>query len=93
MFSRCLSSLKAERVIASQKLSGPTPPSANTFLDVKSFVEDVRQEIETWLFLFGTVNEGVCALLLLLRFACSEGYRVQATASPLVAFARNSGHR
>lgn len=45
VFGRCLSSLKAERLVASQKLAGPTPPAPNAFVDLKAFVEDVRQAL------------------------------------------------
>jgi len=43
VFARCLSSLKQERVNASQILKGPEPSPVKG--DVKSFIEDVRQAL------------------------------------------------
>ena len=42
VFSRCLSALKEERVIASKILTGPTPKFVG---DKKAFIEDLRQAL------------------------------------------------
>jgi 6-phosphogluconate dehydrogenase len=45
VFSRCLSSMKAERVEASSVLAGPTPRFEGKESERKAFVEDVRQAL------------------------------------------------
>src|SRR4029077_11995333 len=42
VYSRCISSLKAERVAASKKLKGPKPTIKG---DQKKFIEDIRQAL------------------------------------------------